>query len=350
MKKELMILMAVLLLTAACVQQQKTDEEIDLIKELQDIERELSNGSNDTLNELDELEDSLVTGASTADIDAQDAESTVEDVVEDLRESLENNEELDTSTLQRIEVEETEIVDLKIDATDEDADPLTFLFSPPLDEAGTWTTTYGDEGEYVVTIAASDGTNTVEQNVLLVVKKKNVAPEVSNVPEVLAVDEGADVSISPDIVDKNSDEVTVVFSEPLDENGEWTTDHTSAGEYVITVTVSDGETQTEKTTKLTVRNVNVPPEITGLEDSITVKEGETVTIQPSTSDLDNDKVELTLSEPVGTDGVWETTYTDNGEYVVTVTATDGKDTVKKELKVTVTDVNVPPQIIGIKKG
>src|SRR3989344_3356197 len=327
MKKELMILMAVLLLTAACVQQQKTDEEIDLIKELQDIERELSNGSNDTLNELDELEDSLVTGASTADIDAQDAESTVEDVVEEI-----------------------EIVDLKIDATDEDADPLTFLFSPPLDEAGTWTTTYGDEGEYVVTIAASDGTNTVEQNVLLVVKKKNVAPEVSNVPEVLAVDEGADVSISPDIVDKNSDEVTVVFSEPLDENGEWTTDHTSAGEYVITVTVSDGETQTEKTTKLTVRNVNVPPEITGLEDSITVKEGETVTIQPSTSDLDNDKVELTLSEPVGSDGVWETTYTDNGEYVVTVTATDGKDTVKKELKVTVTDVNVPPQIIGIKKG
>lgn len=354
----MIVALFLLFILAACVQKEVSPEEIDLIKQLQEIEREQANTS-----DLDDL-----TGAVAADvpIDADDAEADadaeidadasdveadapVEDIVGDIRDSLKNNLDVDTSTLQRIEVFETEVVDLQVDAADEDEDPLTFTFTSPLDKTGTWTTTYGDEGEYVVTITADDGTNTVEQHVLVVVNKKNVAPEMTNIPEKLSVDEGALVSVSPDILDLNDDEVTLTFSEPLDEDGTWQTDHTSSGDYVVTVTASDGESKTEKKVTLTVKNVNVPPEVVGLVD-ISIKEGESVKLSPTVSDLDGDKVTLTISEPVGNDGVWETKFTDNGDYVIIVTATDGKDTVKKEVNVAVADVNVPPKILGIKKG
>ena len=114
----------------------------------------------------------------------------------------------------------------------------------------------------------------------------------------------------------------MTVSEPL-KSGTFETDHTSAGEYQIVVTASDGELETEKTFTLVVEDVNKLPELSGIVD-LSVKEGETVRVEPKVTDLDGDEVALTISEPVGDDGTWETGYTDHGEYFVTVTANDGK--------------------------
>ena len=324
MKKVIFALVVVVVLSG-CIQQVEKKEEIDLIKELQEIEKQLE----------------VIEGNATepAELTEEATETVAMDEID-----------IDTSTLQRIEVEETYFVDLHVEAEDADEDKLTYSFSPPLAEDGTWRTNYSDAGEYIITIAASDGENTVEQNILLVVKKKNVPPVIENVPLRLEADEGAVIQLEPRVSDANKDSVTVTYSAPFGEDGRWTTDHTSAGEYDVAVTANDGEAESAARVTLVVTNVNVPPEVTGLEEELVVKEGETVTLQPVVSDLDNDKVEVSISDPVGDDGVWETSFTDNGSYVVTVAASDGKDTVSKEVKITVNDVNVPPRIISIKQG
>lgn len=349
MKKELLIIVSVLLLVlVACVKQPvETKEEVDLVKELQEIEAKLSNEtekSNDTATGAVVVVVDEETKDNAAEIENTDIDNIVSDVEEALK-----NPDVDTSKLQRIEVLETEVVDLKISADDKDDDTVVFEFSAPLDAQGKWKTDYGDAGEYVVTVKATDGVNTVEQMVLLVVKKKNVPPIVEGVETSMTVNEGALFSLKPKVTDKNGDEVSVQFSKPLDDKGEWQTDHKSAGIYDITLTASDGDAETVVKLKLTVKDVNVPPEITGLEESIEIDEGETVTLKPAVSDLDGDKVTVTISEPVGDDGTWQTTFKDHDTYTITVAASDGKDTVSKEITLTVNDVNVPPQIVGIVK-
>ena len=65
------------------------------------------------------------------------------------------------------------------------------------------------------------------------------------------------------------------------------------------------------------------------------------------NDLDGDNVQLSIGEPVGNNGVWETSFTDHGEYMITITANDGKDIVTKKVKVIVEDVNMPPEIVDV---
>ena len=341
------IVIVSLLVLAGCARQpfvdEDSEEEIDLLKEIQEIEAELEKSeSEDEADAVDEAVEEV----------AEELEDAEEETTEEGEEEAEEEpaEEADTSDLQVLTVEETDLVSLEVEASDEDADQITYSFSAPVDENGEWQTDYGDAGEYIITVTASDGENTVENEVLLVVKKNNVPPTIKGLPDKIEVDEGETVTLEPNVTDRNKDEVIIGFTAPFDEDGVFETDHTSAGEYEVTVTASDGEESIDVTLILIVNDVNVPPELSGLEEAITVDEGETVTIEPEVSDLDEDEVELSISEPVGDDGVWETGYTDHGEYVVTVTASDGKDTVSKEITLIVNDVNVPPRITGIKLG
>lgn len=251
------------------------------------------------------------------------------------------------TNLQVLNVKENEWVRLKVSITDPDKDIINYTFSAPLNNKGEWKTNYGDAGEYVVTIIATDNKLTTEKKVKINVQRVNVPPVIEGIRD-LFVKEGDTVKLDLKVTDPNKDPVTYTVSEPL-ATGTWVTDHKSAGEYSIKVGASDGELQNEKAFKLIVTDVNVPPEVSGLED-LTVKEGEIIKIQPKVTDLDeSDTITVTISNPVGDDGIWETGYTDHGEYVVTVTATDGKDKVVKKVKVIVVDVNMPPVIgeIGV---
>jgi len=277
-------------------------------------------------------------------------EETVEELIEEVEEEtidIPLDEEIDLSQLQRIEVSENELVDLKVKVEDPDEDKIEYSFSLPLNELGKWKTNYGDAGEYVVTITATDGKLTARKDVLLVVNRVNVAPVIKEIKD-RTIKEGETVALEPQVIDPNKDQVTVDISGPL-ASGTWETDHTGAGEYEIVITASDGELESKETFLLTVTDVNVPPEMTGLRD-ITVEEGETVEIKPTITDLDEDEISLTISEPVGDGGVWETGYTDHGVYEITVTASDGKDTITKTITLTVKDVNMPPEIVEVKLG
>ena len=294
-----------------------------------------------------EDEISLIDEIAQIEDDLLDEEVPEETVVEEDIVLPELGEEVSLEDLLTIYVKENDLMKLNAKVTDPDNDVVTYAFSAPLNKMGEWKTNYGDAGEYLVTLSATDGKLITEQKIKIVVERVNVAPIINGVKDI-RVNEGATVRFEPEVVDPNGDAVNVEVSEPL-KSGTFVTDHTSSGEYTITVLATDGELETEKTFKLTVNDVNVLPEVTNLAD-ITVKEGETVTIEPKVSDLDGDELLVTISDPVGNDGVWETSYTDHGAYVVTVTINDGKDTVTKNIKIVVGDVNMPPQIVDVYLG
>ena len=312
------------LVLASCVTYDAVDEDAELVDdELVDVE--------DIAEESDTTEDEVELDAETEE------ETTVE-------EDIEETDLTDTSDLITIEVDESDLVDLAAVVTDPDEDEVTYYFSEPLSESGNWQTNYGDAGEYEVTLTATDGVNTVEQLVLLVVNRVNVAPVIDALEDLFYA-EGDDIIFIPEVEDPNGDTVIITVSAPLSE-GEFETDHTSSGEYEITVTASDGELDSEATFTLSIEDVNVLPVISGVED-LEVSEGDTVTLDVEVEDLDGDNVEITISDPVGDDGVWEVSFTEHGEYSITITVDDGKDIVEETITIVVADVNMPPEIIDV---
>jgi len=267
--------------------------------------------------------------------------------IHDVAEQIQGEETVEGEELPVLVVNETQMVNLKVEATDADADDILYTFSEPLDSGGKWQTDYGDAGDYVVLITASDRELSTSKKILLRVLKKNEAPLIAGVLDVIDAVEFDTIILEPEITDVNpGDVVNVTISDPIGDDGIWETDHTSEGSYDVTITATDGEKTTIKEIKLSVANKNVPPEIK-VPTEINIKEGQTIKLEPEVSDLDEDEVTVTISEPVGDDGVWETVYTDHGDYTITISATDNKDITTKEINLIVEDVNKAPEIFNI---
>jgi len=254
-------------------------------------------------------------------------------------------------------VEETNLISLAPKAEDPDKDKLDFIFTTPLDENGKWQTTYGDAGEYTVTVTVSDGELTSSKDVLIIVNRKEEAPAITSfMPEesAVSVDETGTIDFNVAAMDLNKDELAYLWKldgvEVSDEDSfSYKTAYDDAGSHTIKVAVSDSVLSTENLWSVTVNNANRKPALEEILD-ITVEETETVEIQPEAFDADDDEIKFTISDPVGADGIWETTYEDSGTYTVTVTAFDGTDEVSQEVTVTVENVNRPPVILDIVQG
>lgn len=246
--------------------------------------------------------------------------------------------------LQVIKVKENEMVNLNVDVKDPDNDQVTYSFTKPLSPEGKWKTDYGDAGEYVITLTATDGKLSTDKKIKLIVERVNVPPVIALLNN-MVVDEGKVVTFEPKVTDPNNDPVTVTVSDPL-KSGSWSTDHQSAGDYKITVTASDGELQSQSSFTLKVNDINVLPVIANIAD-LDVKEGDLVVFRPLVTDEDEDSVTTTISDPVGNDGEWQTDYTDHGTYAVTIVVDDGKSKVTKKVNLLVEDVNMPPEIVKV---
>ena len=251
-------------------------------------------------------------------------------------------------------VEETNLISLVPKASDPDADKLTYTFSSPLNDNGEWQTKYGDAGEYTVTVTASDGELSSSQDVLLIVNKKEEAPVIDLAmpkEKTLEVDENSKIEFSATASDLNGDKL--MYSWKLD-GAEISTDnlytytitYDDAGSHTIKIDVSDGILTTTNIWSITVKNVNRAPVLDPIKD-ITAKETETILIVPTANDPDKDELTFKISEPVGDDGEWVTTYDNAGTYKVTVTVSDGTDEDSQEVNIEVKNVNRPPVITGI---
>ena len=246
----------------------------------------------------------------------------------------------------KITVEENDTVVLKPEGDDADLDVITYSFSKPLDEEGVWKTNFGDAGKYIVTVTASDGQLTTSKEVLVEVLRKNVPPAISGIPGEITIDEGDIIKVNPNVTDPNGDEFTVDISDPIGNDGVWNTTYKDHGDYVVRITASDGELTAVKEMALIVNRKNVAPIVEAIAD-IVINEGESVNIIPVVTDLNGDEVTVAISDPVGDAGIWQTSFTDHGEYTVTVTASDGELETIVDVNLVVNDINVAPVILDI---
>ena len=253
--------------------------------------------------------------------------------------------------------DETELISLQLEAIDPDSQDLIYYYSEPLNENGEWQTTYGDAGEYTVTVTVSDGELTNTRDVLIIVNRKEEAPTIiSFMPEntVVTIDETEVIDFSIKASDLNQDELSYTWKLDGDEVSDedffnYETTYDDSGSHTIKLTVSDAVLSTESLWSVTVNNVNREPILEDILD-ISIEETGIVIIEPEAFDPDGDEIEFTISDPVGDDGVWETTYEDSGIYAVTVTAYDGIDEVSQEIIIEVENVNRAPVILDIVQG
>jgi len=245
----------------------------------------------------------------------------------------------------RKEVVEGQLVSFpKLSATDPDGDKITYTFSKPLDEKGTWQTKAGDAGEHLVTITASDGKTTATQKVLIVVKSANRAPVFGTMAAV-SVKEGESVTISPAVSDPDGDKVSFGFSGWMNASTKKTT-FNDAGDHVVTITATDGKLSATKDVTVKVANVNRAPVVSPIK-AISVLEGEKVVVQPTATDPDGDKVSVTFGAPLDSRGVWETKVGDAGTRDVSVSVSDGTLSDSTKVSITVNKVNRAPVISGL---
>jgi len=271
-------------------------------------------------------------------------EIPLSEVIEELSEEAEGEEEIAEveeipSGAPKITVNEGELVKLNLKATDPDGDPLTYTYTEPLDDEGSWQTIEGEAGTYKITVTASDGKSETEQDVYIVVNPLNQPPIIETINDIM-LNEGETVSFSPKATDPNGDEVTITYSGWANSE-EYKTNYEDAGVHTVTVTASDGISETKQEVKVTVKNVNRAPLIASLSD-VAVKEGEKVSLTATAADPDKDEVTITYSEPLDKDGEWQTEEGDVGKYRVTIEASDGALSSQKSIFVIVESLNKAP--------
>ncbi|MCK4522179.1 MAG: hypothetical protein KAU20_06400 [Nanoarchaeota archaeon] len=158
---------------------------------------------------------------------------------------------------------------------------------------------------------------------------------------VLNVKEGELVSFpNLEAVDPDGDKITYKFASPLDEKGEWQTKEGDAGIYKILITASDGKSESSQEVEIVVEELNKPPVLEKIKD-MTIKEGETLKLEPKALDPEGKPITITYSGWMNSD-TKETDYNMEGTYIVRITVSDGVKEVFQDVKVTVEDVNRAP--------
>ncbi len=230
-------------------------------------------------------------------------------------------------------------------AYDPDGSDVSLTFSEPFNQTGGWVTTYGDAGNYTITIAADDGTLQSTRTLIIEVLASNQPPVISNF-ENITVAEGTLISLNPTVYDPDGDNVTINYSGWMT-SPTYQTTYNDAGVYNVTVTANDGKQPVSQTITLTVSDTNRPPEFTSLND-ITATEGDFVQVRPQVFDPDDDNVTVTFSRPLDIkNGSWQTQVGDADKYIVTATVTDGKAIVTETFQLNIIQANQPPVISNI---
>jgi len=225
---------------------------------------------------------------------------------------------------------------------DPEGKKLTFTYTTPFDKYGDWQTKVGDAGTRIITVAASDGQNTADFSVKVIVQSKNKAP-VLTVIAPITVKEGQRVVLNPIVKDPEGDPLTYTYSGWMTTN-DYVTRYGDAGDHIVKVTISDSINQVSQDVKITVTKVNRAPVISLAAKTVTVTEGQVANIAATATDPDGDKVTIAYGAPFDSDGTWSTREGDFGTKDVIITASDGQTSSTETVSVVVKSLIKPPVI------
>ncbi|WP_299490262.1 PKD domain-containing protein, partial [Acaryochloris sp. IP29b_bin.137] len=249
-------------------------------------------------------------------------------------------------------INEGDSATFSVTVTDSDSDTLTTTWDFGDGSATvTGTTvnhTYADNGTYTVTVTASDedGGSTSQT---LDIQVNNVAPNVdAGVDQ--TIDEGTALNFNGIITDPgllDTQTVEWAFGDGAT-SGSLTPTHifNDDGIYTVSLTATDNDGATTTDT-LTVTVRNIAPTITHLTGDTSINEGDTATFTAFATDPGDDTLTYTWDfgdgSPVRTGDSVDHTFTNNGEYTVTLTVSD-EDGGSSSETLTVTVANIAPTV------
>ncbi|MBN8704542.1 MAG: tandem-95 repeat protein [Bacteroidetes bacterium] len=272
------------------------------------------------------------------------------------------------TAVQPITVNEVDPVNVQFKATDPDRQTVNYS-STNLPEGAvlnatsgdfSWVPTYEQAGKYTISVSATDPENgKVSTNLVVDVKNVNRVPVFENVKDLsIAEGESFDFTFKTSDPDKQTLVISklkgtlpkgAVFNE---KNGEFSfnPDFTQAGQYgPFELTVSDPEKATTSAKfSLTVTNNNRKPKLT-VPGSKSAIGGESVEFAVSATDEDKETLTFSASglptgatfDPTSKKFSWIPSETTSGKFTVTISVTDGIDSVSDSVSLTITAKPIP---------
>ena len=212
----------------------------------------------------------------------------------------------------------------------------------------------GTADQSVITSYTSDVLNYIaaDQNI----NASDIQPTILAFADAVSLQEDASISFSPLLNDSltTGSAFTITTSSPSNGSvaisGETITYTPSAnfnGQDSFDYTVTQGSISASSTVSVTVAAVNDAPTLS-IASTINYKENNTITIDPSAADVDGDDITLTLG---GTDAESFTLannilsfntppdFETKNSYSITLTLTDGVETIEKTITINITDIN-----------
>jgi hypothetical protein len=292
--------------------------------------------------------------------------------------------------LNDLTITELDLAQLNTEAIDPDGDIVRVYFTDPLKrKSGEWQTDYDDQGVYTTYVTATDGHNGLTEPVQITVEKNNRDPSLHIQDDDLVVNEGQQFMFKVTASDPDEDDLTIKLDNPpegasfTDGTFLWTAPHNTVvnrserwlDNFVsnfnywnkkfnsekaviwLNFVASDGSTEVVHPVKVTVKNVNVEPEILDFipVNKFVVKTGEPTVFHVTAKDADGDRLVyewdfgLRQTSVKGTDTV-SRTFTSAGKKKIEVSIDDGRDEVEREWEITAVKEKVVAPAKPVQKG
>lgn len=204
---------------------------------------------------------------------------------------------------------EGDIYNLVISATDPDGDPLLYTANLPLPSGAvfapstrsfSWIPGNDQAGTYSVTFSASDGTASDSETVVFTVNNGNEAPVLDAIGG-QTIAEGALLTFIVTASDINGDSLSYSASglpagavfDVEQQRFSWTPDFTSAGNFTVNISVTDGSSSDSESVEITVTNTNRPLVISGTP-AAAVMATTNYSFTPIASDPDGDTMTFSI--------------------------------------------------------
>ena len=215
-----------------------------------------------------------------------------------------------------------------------------------------WNTNYDQSGEYDVNVTASDGESTITQKINIIIQNVNRPPTYNLITT--AKENSTAILISASDIDNennvSNDDTPIILkcNPPANENCTMPLSFSSAGNYTISGTISDGIATFNETWNLNVDNVNRLPKIISIVEPEAVGINENASLTVFASDDDGDPLIITWSGATdeGTQitddnitfssAIFESKET-AGDYITTAQISDGIDIINQTFITTVID-------------
>ena len=165
---------------------------------------------------------------------------------------------------------------------------------------------YDDEGTHRIHFTAYDSNDIPKDTLLtIIINNTNRAPQLTNLPHTLFVDENVNIQYTVTAFDPDTDPVTL-SAENVPSNAtftsgtglfDFTPDFSQSGVDSVRIIASDGSLADTSYLILVVNNVNIAPDIDNQDTTININEGQSYSFAISASDYDGDQLIYSLLPP-----------------------------------------------------